>query len=285
MAFEALTEWASYMQDQWEEFGGAGEPLVFAHANGYPPGSYRRFLAALAPVAQVSAYRQRPLWSRHPAPLRANWDVFARDLRHALRQRYTGPVWMMGHSLGGVVSLLAAIKEPALFRGLILLDPVFLRTRQALPLNLLPQRRLHKLPLVRKTLRRPARFADHQAAFSFHRDKRAFAAMDDDSLWDYVRAGTVAIDNEVELAYSPAWEAAVYASVPVVWPRLMRLRLPTLGLRGENSDILTDAALRRWGRLQPGAELHTCPGGHLLPLEQPENTAERVADFLGRVST
>jgi len=29
------------------EFGGSGPPLHFAHANGYPPGSYRRMLEPL----------------------------------------------------------------------------------------------------------------------------------------------------------------------------------------------------------------------------------------------
>jgi len=269
-------------QDNWQEFGGSGAALAFAHANGYPPGVYRAFLEALTSSCRVSAFRQRPLWSRHPAPLRANWHLLADDLCRALRARREGPVWMVGHSLGGVVSLLAVLRDPGLFRGLILLDPVFLPTRQALPLNLVPRSRLHKLPLVRKTLGRPERFASREEAFAFHRGKRAFARFADEALWDYVQEGTRPGGEGVELLYSPAWEAAVYASVPLIWPRLLRLRLPTLGLRGEHSDILSEAALRRWQRLQPGAELHTCAGGHLLPLEEPRATAEYVLDFLAR---
>jgi pimeloyl-ACP methyl ester carboxylesterase len=40
--------------------------------------------------------------------------------------------------------------------------------------------------------------------------------------------------------------------------------------------------MRRWARLQPAAELHSCPGGHLLPMEQPKGTAGYVIDFLSR---
>lgn len=270
------------MEDRLESFGGSGAPLLFAHANGYPPGSYRQFLAPLAEHCAVTAYRHRPLWSAQPAPLRANWHLFASDLVQTLERWGREPVWMVGHSLGAVVSLLAALKRPGLFRGLVLIDPVFLPSRQALSLRIAPGGALRRMPLVRKTLGRPSRFRDPAAAFEFHRGKRAFAGMSDDVLWDYVRAGTRPVDSGVELAWSPGWEAAVYASVPLVWPRLLRLRLPTLGLRGEHSDILTDAALRRWARLQPGAELHTCPGGHLLPLEHPGDTAARVIDFLAR---
>lgn len=270
------------MKDRLESFGGTGAPLVFAHANGYPPGSYRRFLEPFCASFTVAGYRHRPLWSDEAAPQRADWHLFARDLVQTLERRGGDPVWMMGHSLGAVVSMLAALQRPALFRGLILMDPVFLPSRQALSLRLTPGRTLRRLPLVRKTLQRPNRFDDLDAAFAFHRGKRAFAGMADEVLWDYVRAGTRSVGNAVELAWSPAWEAAVYSSVPLVWPRLPRLRMPTLGLRGEGSDILTDKSLRRWGRLQPGVELHTCPGGHLLPLEHPEETAARALDFLAR---
>ncbi len=272
------------MQERLESFGGSGEPLVFAHANGYPPGSYRRLLAPLAKHYAVTGFRQRPLWSREPVPARADWHQFADDLIQTLEHGVDKPVWMMGHSLGGVVSLLAALRRPQLFRGLILLDPVFVKTRLVLGLNLTPRARLPNIPMVRRALNRPDRFPDPQTAFEFHRGKRAFNAFDDEALWDYIRSGLkrAQIGGDWELAYSGGWEAAGYSSLPLVWPRLRRLKLPTLGIGGENSDILTPAALRRWARLQPAAELHSVPGGHLFPLEQPDQTAKLALDFLAR---
>ena len=44
------------------------------------------------------------------------------------------------------------------------------------------------------------------------------------------------------LTFPWGWEAGVYASAPWAWPRLTRLRLPTLGLRGEDSTTLSPAA-------------------------------------------
>lgn len=271
------------MQERLESFGGRGDALVFAHANGYPPGSYQSLLAPLAEHFTVHGYRHRPLWSREPAPVRANWRLFADDLIHTLETCFTEPVWMMGHSLGGVVAMLAARKRPQLFRGLVLLDPVFMPTRLALGLNLTPPGRLRKIPMVRRALGRPDRFPSVEQAYAFHREKRAYSGLSDEVLWDYMRAGVrEAPEGDWELAYSPAWEAAVYSSLPLVWPRLLRLRLPTLGLRGEHSDILSAAGLQRWACLQPQAELDSVPGGHLFPLEHPEPTAQRVLDFLAR---
>lgn len=272
------------MQDRIEALGGSGQPVVFAHANGYPPGSYRAFLEPLLGHCELTAYCHRPLWpGNRPAPVRADWAQFSKDLSTTLQASFQQPVWMMGHSLGAVVAMLAAVRKPTLFRGLILIDPVFVATRRAVALRMVPRDKVQNVALVRRALNRPRQFCDSREAFDFHRSKRAFAGMSDEVLWDYVGAGTEpSADGGIQLAYPPAWEAAVYASVPIVWPRLVRLRLPTLGLRGEDSEVLSASALRRWHRLQPRAELHTCAGGHLLPLEQPAATAARVIDFLGR---
>jgi pimeloyl-ACP methyl ester carboxylesterase len=269
------------MQQRLEHFGGTGSQLVFAHANGYPPGSYRKFIAPLLDRYEVTGYKHRPLWSNRVPRRRLNWDYFADDLVNTLSAVYSEPIWLMGHSMGAVISMTAAIKAPQLVRGLILIDPVFLPTRQALKIRMTSRKKLLEMPMVSKTLGRPNSFLNHREAFDFHRAKRPFAAISDDVLWDYIYAGTKTADaGHLELAYSPQWEAGVYSSAPWVWPRLARLRLPTLGLRGETSQTLTPEAFRRWGKLQPNAELHNCPGGHLLPLEQPESTAEFVLDFL-----
>ena len=214
-------------------------------------------------------------------PRRANWGRFAEDVIETLEATQDEPVWMMGHSMGATIATIAASQRPELFRGLILIDPVFRSTRNALATRLMPDKRLQQMPMIRKTLNRPNRFVNHEEAFRFHRDKRAFSNFTDEVLWDYILAGTRATeDGEVQLSYAREWEAAVYMSTPWVWRRLMRISLPTLGLRGETSDTLTPQAFRRWRRLQGSAELHECRGGHLLPMEYPDNTAKVVSEYL-----
>ncbi len=271
------------MQERLEPFGGTGDEVVFAHANGYPPGSYRRFVEQLLPHCRVTGYRHRPLWSDRGPGRRLSWSHFADDLIHTLEAGGNGPVWMMGHSLGGAVAMIAAARAPRLFRGLLLIDPVFVTAQRALGLRLLPRTKVQKMPMVRGALRRPERFRDQQEAFDFHRAKRPYADITDEVLWDYIRAGTVpAPEGGVKLAFPREWEAGIYASVPWIWPSVRRVRLPTLGLCAEKNSVLSEAARRRWAELQPHAELHTCPGGHLLPMEQPESTAGYVIDFLQR---
>ena len=102
------------MQQRLESFGGDGEPLVFAHANGYPVGSYRRFLTCLTTRCRVTGYHHRPLWSEESAPAFLDWSCFAGDLVETLEATQAEPVWMAGHSLGAVVSVQAAARHRAL---------------------------------------------------------------------------------------------------------------------------------------------------------------------------
>ena len=271
------------MQDRLESYGHGSVPVVFAHANGFPPGSYRRFFEYLADRCSITAYRHRPLWDEPTPPPKLNWSLFADDLIDYLRHRGGERVWMMGHSLGGTVSIMAASRHPEFFRGLVLIDPVLFRSRRTLGAKLLPKSRRRANPMIRGALGRPHHFENYQAAFDFYRGKRAFAGMDDSALWDYVQASKIPGERGgVKLAYPGAWEAGVYASPPWMWPRIVRLKMPTLGLVGRESDVITPVLFRRWQRLQAHADLQLCPGGHLLPLERPQETAARVLDFLGK---
>jgi pimeloyl-ACP methyl ester carboxylesterase len=262
--------------------GGSGAPVLFAHANGYPPLSYQRFFQQLYPACELRALEHRPLWAGREPPRRLRWELFADDLLQAMRMEYDRPVWVMGHSMGGTIAALAADRDPAPFAGLLLLDPVILPRRVELAMRLAGERRrFEKNPMVKRALRRPERFDSLDAAFSFYRPKRAFSNLSDEALWDYVRASKVHLeDGGVQLRFSAAWEAAIYASAPRVRPALKRSALPTLGLRGRDSDTLLPDVFARWRSWQPAATLTECPGGHLFPLEHPEQAGQAVREFL-----
>ena len=269
------------MKQRLEGFGGSGPPLVFAHANGYPAGSYRAFLGRLAEHYRVTGIHHRPMWSSESAPDLLDWSCFTQDLVETLEATQQEPVWMMGHSMGAVVSIQAAAQRPELFRGLVLIDPVFIEPEVIALRREMPREQIDEMPLVRKTVSRPNRFASQQEAFDFHREKRVFTDFSDAVLWDYIRAGTRRnSEGEYELAYCREWEAAAYRTAPPVWDELATVSLPVLGLRGETSTTLSTGAFELWGRTQPQAELHQCRGGHLLPLELPLETAQVILDFL-----
>ena len=254
--------------------------VVFAHANGYPPGSYRQLLTPLADKFRVFTVEHRPFWTDQPAPARLDWEVYADDLLATLQRATQAPVFFMGHSMGAVISVLAALKKPQVCQGIVAIDPVLLPKRLWLP-NQVLQRVGKDLPMVRSALRRPGQFASHQAAFDFYRAKRPFRRFTDESLWDYVQEGHAELaDGSVALRWSGAWEACVYRSAPPVIRRLRRLTLPMIGIVGAESEVIRPVSLAQWRRAQPRIAIESIPGGHLLPMENPAACLPIIENFL-----
>ena len=156
-----------------EDFGGEGQVVHLAHANGFPPGSYRPFAETLTgppPTAgsghpatgsgwrggyHVIGLPARPLWSGSRPGSAPTWHTLAEDLVEGLDAIGLQGVIGVGHSMGGVYTLLAAIRRPELFRALVLIDPVILPPGWLRMLRVMRWLGLEKRqPLVQGALRR-----------------------------------------------------------------------------------------------------------------------------------
>lgn len=145
----------------WTELGGSGPRLIFTHANGFPPDSYRTLLEMLTPYFRVATSANRPMWSEEDPRRLRSWHPMAGDLGTMIGQRAGEPVVAVGHSLGGLLCALAAARNPELFAALVLLDPVVFTGVHAVAWS--STKRLgmaRRFPLVRgaeRRLRRGAR--------------------------------------------------------------------------------------------------------------------------------
>ena len=277
------------MDIPFQHYGKQDAPSVlFAHANGFPPDTYRALLTSLGDNFSIYAPHLRPLWQtvsefQSQDKDRAVWQQMARDQNDFIEHHGLAPVTYIGHSMGANVGVLAAELKPHLYNQLILIEPVFLRQTIARIMRFGPQFLINKVPIVTKALGRPDRWDNLQQAYDFHRPKRVFSGLSDDVLWHYINAAVVPDGNEVELFYTKYWEALMYGSVPNIWPYLKRSKVPISVLRGESSDKVDDLAWKRWRSLKPAANLpeHTravnfVNSGHLLPLEQPLQVAQHI---------
>lgn len=276
-----------------------GSPLVFAHANGYPPGAYRTFLEPFLEDYQVEAIYLRPFWPGSDPDHLRDWRGFRDDYLEYLFSRMdqfqidgslpsSHNILGIGHSVGAMTTLMAAIQRPEYFRLLVLIEPVlFTRARGSLmrliaPLNIL--RRVH--PLIRGTLKRKRSFSDREAMFENYRVKKIFQRLSDQVLGDYV--GGLALDlpdGRVGLKYSPDWEARIYETGGLadwyVWKNLSRISCPVLVIRGEQIDTLQPITSHNMvKKIVNGKGLTVPDAGHLLPLEKPYLTAEIILDYL-----
>lgn len=267
------------------DFGGDGPSLHLAHANAYPPQCYRQLLQNLNDHFHVWAMEQRPLWPGQAPQDLDGWHLFARDLIRSLEQQSAQPVVGVGHSLGGVVSMIAARQRPDLFSALVLVEPVLL------PPALLEMARQHPqqardIPMAQRARNRRNRWPSRRKAFEHYRQKSVFERLSDEALWDYVHGGFVETpDGDLKLRFPREWEAAIYGQPPLdVWEVIPQITLPSLAIRGAHSDTVGDESWQRWQELQPAArfvELAEC--GHLAPLERPDIVGQITHDFLQRV--
>ena len=281
MAYNALAVLPSL------DFGGSGSPLLFSHANGYPPGAYRRLLAALATRYHVQAMPARPLWAgSRPEDIRT-WAPLVDDLLQYLDERGASGWIGVGHSLGAIVTAAAALRRPSLFRALVLIEPVFLHPAVLTLFGLFRRLglagRVH--PLVPGARRRRAVFESQAAMWDRYRRAPVFAGLDDEALRDYVAAVSAPrADGTVGLAYTPAWETRIYETGPLnLWGQLHQMRPPMLAVRGMQTDTFSAASARALKQRLPTAEVVELAGvGHLAPLERPEEVATVTLSFLER---
>ena len=160
----------------YDDFGGHGPVLHFSHPNAYTPRCFRRFLMPFTAHYHVMAAHHRALWYLSPgapdvAPADAfdDWNLIADDLLRFLDQQRLEGIIGVGHSLGAVATMKAALREPQRFRALVLIEPVFL------PPAVLDAARAHpqaaaERPFVLAARRRRDRWPDRQAARAGHCD-------------------------------------------------------------------------------------------------------------------
>jgi pimeloyl-ACP methyl ester carboxylesterase len=282
-----MGEWTITKTIPFDDYGGQGPYILFVHANGYVPASYRKLHSFLANNYRILAMHQRPLWPESLPENTSSWSELADDLILFLEQQGMNDVVTVGHSLGAVVAMIASLRRPQLFNSLVLIEPVFLipEILQALT-HEPPLFNLEEYPLIKSTRRRPSRFPDRQVAYNNFRQKRVFARWSDDALWDYVIYGLKERESGgFELIYDPVWEAHLYLLVPTnVWQLVPRITVPTLAIRGEDSDTILPAAWQLWREKQPRATFVEVPdSGHLVPMEKPETVAKEIDRFLQRI--
>jgi pimeloyl-ACP methyl ester carboxylesterase len=267
----------------FEDFGGSGAILHFAHPNAYPPACFKALLEPLTKNYHVIAMKQRPLWPNSELLDMSNWQIFADDLARFLSQQGYDRVIGAGHSLGAVATMKAAYQHPDLFRSLILIEPVFLEPQI---LDVLAQNPgvLEDRPLVQRARRRRAEWPDRRTAFDHYRAKPVFERWPDEALWAYVTEGlTETANGGLTLAFSRDWEAQIYNSSPgPVWDEISRVSQPTLAVRAAESDTLSVKAWRLWQDLQPDAAFVEIPdAGHMVTMERPHEILKVMNQFLG----
>lgn len=271
--------------------GAADAPVMnIALANGFVPQTYLPIARHFAETHRVISLPPRALWGDGAPPdvsEGGDWRILAYDLLAAFQTFDLHDVIAVGHSFGGVASMMAALQQPDRFKALILLDPTLLPHHV---LKLMDDARAkgesgaHQLAEVARN--RLSVFVSVDAAFEWFRSKSLFAGWSDELVRFYAEYGTVERDDgKRSLTWSPLWEAYYFSTVATdMWddvPRLNALDIPILIVAGSESDTFLPTSATEVRDLVPKATHRTIDGhGHLFPQTAPDATAQLIQDWL-----
>jgi len=253
------------------------QPIIhFVHGNGFPALSYRSFLDQLAQHYQVVAL---PMHAHNPAyPVDNGWHGLARELIDELDRRYRQPVTLVGHSMGGVLSLMAARQHPEKVQAVILLDAPIVAGWRARVLQAAKAARLDKLGSpARFSERRRDQWPDREAAFQHYAARAAFANWSEEALRDYIEHGLAEDPRGVTLRFGRDVETAVYRTLPHHIGRMVKRGFPVpVGFIGGADSVESRQAGLDATRRLVGPHFKLLQGGHLFPMETPTQAAEAV---------
>lgn len=264
----------------------AGQPLVlFFHGNSFPASTYNVMLNALRQRGmKVQALEKI---GHNPAyPVTSNWPHLVEEV-HAfakpLIEEHPGPVVFVGHSLGGMLSLMLAAQFPKLAHAVVMVDAPALGGLRAKALQLSKTLSLTKKfsPGVVSQKRRNTWHSVEEVHAHFL-SKKVFARWDPQVLNDYVMNGTheEKTDAGVQrvLSFDRRLETQIYNSVPHNLERLLKkypLACPVSLVAARHSREMRIAGFDFSTKITKG-RVCTIDGTHLVPMEKPLVTAAAI---------
>ncbi len=255
-------------------------PIVFSHGNSFPACTYRQVFNSLNSRGfDVQAVEKFGHDSQYPVS--DNWPHLVQQLADFVRTQHgDGPApFLVGHSLGGILSLMCAAKHPELARGVLLLDSPILAGWKATTLGL-----AKRTPLVgslspgRISSKRRNHWASRELALEHFQHKKAFAQWDTRVLQDYIQHGTTELDGQIYLSFDRDVETRIYNTLPHNLGELLRkhpLQCPVAFIGGTHSVEMRQVGMELTQRITKGRVM-MLDGSHLFPMEKPLATAAAI---------
>lgn len=256
--------------------------IVFSHANSFPACTYRVLFDNLR--ARGFEVQAPARFGHDPAyPVTNNWPHLVQQLTDFTREhtaRTGAPAFLVGHSLGGFLSVMTAARHPELARGVVLVDSPVLGGWRATTLGAIKRTQLiGALSPGRVSQRRRTSWDSREAALEHFRHKRAFAHWHPQVLLDYVDCATVAdAHGRRTLCFDREVETAIYNTLPDNLDRLLHrhpLKCPAAFIGGTHSLEMRQVGMAMTEKLTKGRVL-MLDGSHLVPMEKPLATAAAI---------
>lgn len=261
-------------------YDGPGPTIVLLHATGFSPWLWH-------PVARSLSARYRivaPYFCDHrmadPENGGLSWLQLAKDLVDFLTVVGIESPYVVGHSMGGAVPIIAAGKLDLAVSKMVLIEPIILPKKlYAVEMH------VEEHPLASKSIKRLNYWEDRRTARQYLTEKSLFQSWDPEVLDLYLDYGmTPGQSGGLELTCHPRREAALFMGSMAFnpWPVIGRIDCPVLVLEGEQTENKGLIDFKKISETFQNGRYHVVSGaGHLIPMEKPSEVTDIVASFLG----
>jgi pimeloyl-ACP methyl ester carboxylesterase len=261
--------------------------IIFSHGNSFPASTYRVMLDNLRQrgfeVDAIEMYGHDPKY-----PVSNNWPHLVEQLADFARDKQADqkPAFLVGHSLGGLLSLMCAARHPELARGVVLIDSPVLGGWRATTVGL-----AKRTPLIgalspgRISQKRRHQWPDAHSALESFQQKKTFARWEPQVLRDYIEHGTHDADGQRVLSFDRNVETAIYNSLPHKLDSLLKrkpLKCPAAFIGGTHSVEMRQAGAELTHKVVKG-RIMMLDGSHLFPMEKPLATAAAIEASLRNI--
>lgn len=264
----------------------AADTIHFSGANGFPVATYQEFFDRFAGQFHITGADCRATWLPKEEP-KGNFKVddFADDLISAIESQHSRPVIGMGHSYGGLTTLVAAAKRPELFSTLVIIEPAAMPKNWMVILSqFIPAWFMRQfVPLVKGSLNRQTNWPSPEAFYQRYHGHPTFKHFTDNSLREYANHGLRQLDDGTyELIFNPKWEAHIFCNLKIFWNYLAQHDKQTLLIRGEHSNLNTAQSFEAHRHVinEHVSTVELEGAYHLLPHEKPQQTQDIISQWL-----
>ena len=255
--------------------------IVFSHGNSFAASTYNQLFKSLRArhfsVKAVEKFGHDPHY-----PVTNNWPHLVQQLADFARAevKIAGtPAYLVGHSLGGFLSIMCAAHYPELARGVVLLDAPIMGGWRATTLGMIKRTRLvGSVSPASVSRKRKNHWPSAQAALAHFQHKRAFAKWEPQVLADYITHGTHDENDQRVLSFDRDIETLIYNTLPDNLDRLLRrhpMQCPVAFIGGDQSAEMKQVGMQMTEKLARG-HISMLPGTHLFPMERPGDTAAAI---------
>ena len=257
--------------------------LHFAHGNGFPAGTYGKLLGLLRLEYDVIAIEK--LGHNPSYPIDENWAGLVEELINYVEKNAREPVIGVGHSMGSLLTFLAAYHRPDLFRLIIMLDPPVLYGPAAFfflvskKLNL-----LHRKGLIAHSMKRPTEWSSSSEAADYFKRNPPFNRFDPECLRDYMHYGIITSETGAKLSFDVNLEIHIFKTTPHNLNCLRkRLLVPGTMVLGEYTNMPAGYMVSRFAKRQGLLLERFKEGSHVFPFEYPLRTASLIKETIDRL--